>query len=178
MANLGDNRLNFLRAPHLNVECFVQLDQQMRKFPVLRVSPKYGLSAAVARNKPSRSRFNPVRITNKLQPGTDGVCLEPRCCWRDFCSAYQSQAVPLDGYLSPMPSQGDLAKFTDFLLARGPQSPGLRIPGLGVTVRAQAALEPLSRKLVIGSPHSTICESSDSSNILRPVRLAFNVGVF
>ena len=34
---LSHNCPDFLRVPYLNVEGFVQLDQQMRKFPVLRV---------------------------------------------------------------------------------------------------------------------------------------------
>jgi hypothetical protein len=108
-----------------------------------------------------------------LRPGPDGVCLETGCCWQDFCSPYRGAAVPLDAYLSRVPSQGDITKFRDFLLARGRQMQEPSIRPLAVTVRAEAELEPLSRKLVIGSPHSTICESSDSSNILRPVQLSF-----
>jgi hypothetical protein len=41
-------------------------------------------------------------------------------------------------------------------------------------VREKAELEPLSRKLVIGSPQSMICESAQGSNLLRPVRLSFS----
>jgi hypothetical protein len=37
MAYLSHNCPYLLRVPYLNVECFVQLGQQMRKFPVLRV---------------------------------------------------------------------------------------------------------------------------------------------
>jgi hypothetical protein len=54
VANLGDNRPHLLRAPHLKVECFVQLDQQMLKFPVLRAFSKIRLIALVARNKPGK----------------------------------------------------------------------------------------------------------------------------
>ncbi|MFZ0505981.1 MAG: hypothetical protein WAM44_19815 [Chthoniobacterales bacterium] len=64
-----------------------------------------------------------------LQPGPDGICLVSECFWRNFCSAYRSQAVPLEGCLSRMPNRRDLASFSDFLLARGPESPGPRVPG-------------------------------------------------
>jgi len=108
-----------------------------------------------------------------LRPGPDGICLETQCLWRNFCSAYRSKAVPLDGYLSPMPSQSQVAEFARFLRSRAPQAAQTRMPGLGVTVRSDAELEALSRKLVIGAPRSTICESSESVNTLRPVQISF-----
>ena len=45
-----------------------------------------------------------------LRPGADGVCLIEGCCWRHFCSAYQSNAAPIDGalhYLTPDFSHSD-----------------------------------------------------------------------
>jgi hypothetical protein len=40
VAYLSHTRPHLHRVPYLNVECFVQLDQQMRKLPILRVLTK------------------------------------------------------------------------------------------------------------------------------------------
>jgi hypothetical protein len=108
-----------------------------------------------------------------LHPGPGGLCQVKECCWRNFCSAYQAEAEPLDASL-PATRPADIDAFRDFVLARGRRAAGLPVPGLSVTVRGGVALEPLSRKLVIGSPQSMICEAAEGSNPLRPIRLSFN----
>ena len=108
-----------------------------------------------------------------LRPGADGICEVEECCWRNFCSAYRNNAVPLDACL-PSTDPAKLDAFRDFVLTRGRRAAGLPVPGVSVTVRGGVALEPLSRKLVIGVAQSTICEAAEGANPLRPVRLSLN----
>ncbi len=108
-----------------------------------------------------------------LAPGEDGLCMVRECCWRNFCSAYRSHAAPLDKYFSQVSRREDLTEFTSFLLGCKEKQP-LDVGGVAVTVRSQAELSSLSRKLVLGVPRSTICESSDSFNALKPIQLSFN----
>ena len=107
-----------------------------------------------------------------LRPGPDGICEVNECCWRNFCSAYRNNALPLDACL-PSTDPAQIDAFREFVLTRGRRVPGLSVPGVSVTVRGGVALEPLSRKLVIGVAQSTICEAAEGSNMLRPIRLSF-----
>lgn len=105
-----------------------------------------------------------------LRPGPDGSCLINECCWQNFCSAYRSQALPLDSCLSPLTSQSQIEDFTKFILKS--KTDPIETAGLNMSIKAQATLASLSRKLVIGSPKSTICESFDAPDILRPFQIS------
>jgi hypothetical protein len=78
----------------------------MRKLPSFVFSPKFGLIAVVARNKPSRSRFKPVRIRTKLSAKISPSSVKNRAAgWRtgsgantsmiflSFCSASPQETL-------------------------------------------------------------------------------------
>jgi hypothetical protein len=94
VANLGDNRPHFLRAPHLTPSALFNWINKCGNFPTCAFSPKYGLIAAVGRNKPSRSRLSPVRIRTKLAAKISPSSLKERADgWRTGSSANTSMII-------------------------------------------------------------------------------------
>jgi hypothetical protein len=107
-----------------------------------------------------------------LLPGPNGLCMVEGCCWRNFCTAYRSEAPPIDSLLGGWGANSEISAFVDYL-SSSDSLPATR-NGVSCTITSQAPLMSLSRKLIIGSPHSVICESAEQNNMLRPIQLSLD----